>query len=141
MFRRKPSADDGLFRVGDRVTVTDGYDGSESRWLRGGPGHSGTITAIDGPKAIVELDDELILDGGTWQDFGTGSTSAIGSVATAHGRWLVLMQGWVGGSWNVPLKPLQVGLCPLRPDLPSIPPGGGIGFWIESHATMLSAAT
>jgi hypothetical protein len=34
------------FRVGDRVVVTDGYDGYESDWLRGGSGYIGTIVDI-----------------------------------------------------------------------------------------------
>ena len=127
-----------------RLELSPGPRGTVERgggWLAGGPGYSGTVTAIDGPIAVVELDVVLSLDGGPWQDFGTGSASAVASVATAHGRWLVLMQGWVGGSWTVPARPLQVGLCPVSPDLRSIPAGGGIGFWVESHASMVRSAT
>lgn len=127
------------FRVGDRVLVTEGYDGDESAWLQGGDGYVGTIADLAGNWATVELDHELVLDasGGTgWPDFGSGSATQVGTLARARGRWLALAQGWVGLQWRDPIAPLQVGLCSQMPDIRKIPEGGGIGAWVESHATM-----
>jgi hypothetical protein len=104
--------------------------------LRGGSGYHGTLTALDGPAAVVELDDEMVLDGGTWSDFGAGSATALRTVTSTRGRWLVLLQGSVGGTWSNHTSPVHVALCSDRPSLSAIPPGGGIGVWIESHATM-----
>jgi hypothetical protein len=126
------------FEVGDRVVVGDGYDGIMSAWLGGGGGYRGTVSEIAGAVAVVQLDDELILSG-TWQDFGDGSAQAIGTVNEARGRWLALLQGWVGGTWTNPTGRLQVGLCTKRPQPNAIPPGGGIGCWVESHASMRAA--
>lgn len=126
------------FEVGDRVVVGGGYDGTESAWLRGGDGYHGTVMEIAGPVAVVELDDELVLNG-TWQDFGDGSAKAIGTVKGARGRWLALLQGWVGGAWTSPTGRLHVGLCTKYPRPSAIPPGGGIGCWVESHAGMKAA--
>ena len=123
------------FEVGDRVIVGDGYDGAMSAWLGGGDGYSGTLVEIAGPIAVVELDHELSLSG-SWQDFGEGSSQAIRTVSEARGRWLSLMQGWVGGTWTNPTGRLHVGLCATRPRASAIPPGGGIGCWVESHAGM-----
>jgi hypothetical protein len=113
------------FRVGDRVLVTDGYDGDESAWLQGGAGYVGTVVDLTGNWAAVELDDELVLDAneatGGWPDFGSGSATQLGSV---------------GQQWSEPIARLQVGLCSENPDLSNIPEGGGIGAWVESHATM-----
>lgn len=131
------------FRPGDRVLVSDGYDGQESYWLRGGSGYSGTIIALSGDKASIELDDELVLeatDDWSYPDFGEGSLKAITEVKTARGRWLTAMQGWIGGTWEGDrVAPLQIGLCPKQPDLDRIPSGGGIGFWVESHARLTRA--
>ena len=33
-------------------------------------------------------------------------------------------------------RPAHVGLCEDDPDLSAIPEGGGIGFWVESHASI-----
>lgn len=123
------------FEVGDRVVISGGYDGTMSPWLEGGDGYSGTLLEIAGAVAVVELDNELVLSG-TWHDFGNGSAQAIGTVNEAHGRWLALLQGWVGGTWTNPTGRLHVGLCAERPRPDAIPPGGGIGCWVESHAGM-----
>ena len=45
--------------VGDRAIIFGGYDGDESAWLGGGPGYAGTIIAMNGSAAAVELDSEL----------------------------------------------------------------------------------
>ena len=127
--------DGRTFNVGDRVFVTGGYE-SPAPWLRGGDGYHGTLTAINGAIAVVELDEDLVLDGDTWQDFGAGSATALGTVNSARGRWLALLQGWAGGTWISPTGRLHVGLCSQRPSPGAIPPGGGIGVWVESHATM-----
>jgi hypothetical protein len=128
------------FRVGDRVLVTDGYDGDESAWLQGGAGYVGTVVDLTGNWAAVELDDELVLDAneatGGWPDFGSGSAKQLGSLTQARGRWLAVAHGWVGQQWSEPIARLQVGLCSEKPDLSNIPEGGGIGAWVESHATM-----
>jgi hypothetical protein len=124
------------FTVGDRVLIHGGYDGECSDWLRGGAGYAGTIRKLTANAAAVELDVELELgasSGGTWQDFGRGADTAIRGVDVARGRWLTLMHGWVGQTWNDPVR-LQVGLCEDEPDLCAIPEGGGIGYWVESHA-------
>jgi hypothetical protein len=102
----------------------------------GGAGYTGTIRTLTANAAAVELDDELQLEappGATWQDFGGGSLTALRDVTVAHGRWLTLMHGWVGQTWADPVR-LQVGLCEDEPDLFAIPDGGGIGYWVESHA-------
>ena len=125
----------GVFEPGDRVIVTGGYDGPDSAWLRGGAGYSGTIVDLAGSIAVVELDESLEL-GGSWPDFGSGSAQAIRTVSHAEGRWLALMQGSVGGTWVSPTGRLHVGLCVAPPVLESIPPGGGVGCWVESHAHM-----
>jgi hypothetical protein len=128
---------------GDRVLVTDGYEGNASAWLRGGEGYLGTLADFAGNWAAVELDDELVLDAseasGGWAYFGDGSATQLGTLARASGRWLALAHGIVGQQWTDPVAPLQVGLCSEKPDLRSIPEGGGIGAWVESHATMRSA--
>ncbi len=97
------------FEVGDRVVVSGGYDGDGALWLAGGSGYGGTLVEIAGPMAIVELDDELVLTG-SWQDFGAGGLQAIGTVSEARGRWLSLLQGWVGGMWTSPMGRLHVGV-------------------------------
>ena len=126
------------FQVGARVLVSDGHDGEVSDWLRGGPGYYGTIVEMTGAMATIELDTELVLESGDdwrYQDFGEGSAKAHGEADTARGRWLVAMQGWVGGRWiGDRTAPLQIGLCPKKPDLNAVPAGGGIGYWVESHA-------
>jgi hypothetical protein len=124
------------FTVGDRVLVHGGYDGEDSDWLRGGAGYSGTIRRLTANAAAVELDVELELQSTPdlkWQDFGRGSKTAIREAEVARGRWLTLLHGWVGQAWTEP-APLQVGLCEHEPDLYAIPQGGGIGYWVESHA-------
>ena len=126
------------FRIGDRVIVGGGYDGSMSEWLQGGVGYCGVIVEMAGAVAVVRLDDELVLRG-EWQNFGGGSARPVGTVAVARGRWLALLQGWVGGTWTNPTGRLQVGLCAERPRPSAIPTGGGIGCWIESHAGMQAA--
>jgi hypothetical protein len=120
------------------VTVGGGYDGDLSVWLRGGGGYAGTLIEIAGPVAVVELDDELVFSG-DWPDFGNGAPQAIGTVSEARGQWLALMQGWVGGTWTSPTGRFHVGLCATRPLASAIPPGGGIGRWVESHAAMRAA--
>ena len=124
------------FSAGDRVLVHGGYDGDDSDWLRDGGGYSGTIRKVTANAAAVELDEELELparSGRNWQEFGRGSASAVVEAETARGRWLTLMHGWVGQTWSDPVR-LQVGLCDEEPDLDAIPLGGGIGYWVESHA-------
>ena len=126
------------FEVGDRVIVGGGYDGDMSGWLAGGSGYRGTLVEVAGPVAIVELDDELVLTG-SWQDFGDGAPQPIETVREARGRWLALLQGWVGGTWTDPTGRLHVGLCAKQPRRSAIPPGGSIGCWVESHAGMRAA--
>lgn len=126
------------FRTGDRVFVTGGYD-YDPQWLGGREGYYGTLDTIQGASALVQLDEELMLEGGSWQDFGLGSVAALGTVEVARGRWLVLLQGWVGGTWTNPTGRLHVGLCATHPRLEDLPAGGGIGVWIESHAHMTLA--
>jgi hypothetical protein len=125
------------FEVGDRVVVTGGYD-YEPAWLRGGDGYIGTIVELDGSVAVVEVDEEITLDG-SWEDFGEGAAQALRTVSKAQGRWLALLQGWVGGKWTNPTGRLHVGLCSQRPRPSAIPRGGGIGYWVESHAHMRAA--
>lgn len=125
------------FEPGDRVTVTGGYEGEASAWLQGRSGHTGKILHLAGSIAVVELDAPLTLDG-SWQDFGSGAAKAIRTVTHAEGRWLALIQGWVGGRWANPTGRLHVGLCATPPAIETIPPGGGAGCWIESHAHMTS---
>lgn len=31
---------------------------------------------------------------------------------------------------------VHVGLLLMTPDIHNVPPGGGVGAWVESHATM-----
>ena len=85
--------------------------------------------------AVVELDEEVLLNG-EWPDFGSGSRKEVGSQRTPKGRWLALAFGWVGDVWSSPTGRLHVGLCSDKPKLRSVPLGGGIGAWVESHATM-----
>jgi len=122
------------FEVGDRVVVTGGYDADPS-WLQGGDGYVGTLVEIAGSIAVVELDNELVLKG-AWQDFGDGSAQALSTALEARGRWLALLQGWVGGAWANPTGRVHVGVCIERPRTSAVPPGGGIGCWVESHAKM-----
>lgn len=137
-FGRHETMSGTAFEVGDRVVVFGGYEGDESLWLAGGSGYGGTLVEIAGPRAIVALDDELALTG-SWQDFGAGRLQAIGTVSEARGRWLSLLQGWVVGTWTNPTGRLHVGLCANRPDPNAVPPGGGVGCWVESHALMKAA--
>jgi hypothetical protein len=128
------------FLVGEEVLVTGGYD-MQPDWLAGGSGYVGTLREIDGNRAVVELDDELILTipparKQGWAMFGTGSGTQLERSPVARGRWLVLTQGWVGQEWSEPTARLHVGLCDQRPRLNEVPPGGGIGAWVESHAVM-----
>ena len=122
------------FRVGDRVVVVGGYDNAPA-WLQGGDGYCGTLVAWHGGRATVELDDELDLRG-TWSDFGSGSSEQLGTVPRARGRWLALALAWVDTAWEEPIPRLHVSVCADPPDLAAIPPGGGVGAWVESHATM-----
>ena len=129
------------FTVGDRILVHGGYDGECSDWLRGGDGYAGTIRKLTAKAAAVELDEELELEAASarkWQDFGRGSESVVREIDVARGRWLTLMHGWVGQKWSDPVR-LQVGLCEDEPDLYATPRGGGIGYWVESHAGIAPA--
>ncbi len=133
------------YRPGDRIRVTGGYEGEDSDWLRGGDGYCGVVKAMTAMAASVALDSELVLEAGegmTWQDFGTGSPTSLRDVKTARGRWLTLIIGWVGEQWRDPIARLHVGLCEQEPNLYAIPSGGGIGYWVESHAdcVLLEAA-
>lgn len=142
--RRKVPGQHGsshTFQVGDRVLVGGGYDGPDSHWLQGGPGYTGTIRALSPQHASIELDQPLTIPSGpnwTFDDFGPGSAQKIGDSKTAHGPWLVVVHGTVGQTWTDPVR-LHAALCPAEPDLSTIPPGGGIGFWVESHAEMTPA--
>jgi hypothetical protein len=123
---------------GDRVRVGGGYDGEDSAWLHGGLGYTGTIRKLTAGAAAVELDHEIELrapEGTSWPDFGAGSAAPLREVDLARGRWLTLLHGWVGQTWKAPVR-LHVGLCELAPDLSAIPDGGGIGYWVESHASL-----
>ena len=117
--------------------MSGGYD-YEPAWLRGGDGYTGTLVELAGSVAVVEVDEEITLEG-SWQDFGAGAAQALGTVSMARGRWLALLQGWVGGKWTNPTGRLHVGLCSERPGPSAIPQGGGIGCWVESHASMKAA--
>ena len=129
-----PSRTRREFRVGDRVLVTGGYD-LDPPWLKGRQGYTGTLVELRGTWAVVELDEEVLLNG-EWPDFGSGSRKEVGSQRTPKGRWLALAFGWVGDVWSSPTGRLHVGLCSDKPKLGSVPLGGGIGAWVESHATM-----
>lgn len=124
------------FAIGDRVLVHGGYDGVASQWLAGGPGYRGTIVALNPNAAVIELDEELTLTGGEWQDFGLGAPEAITTVNEVTGRWLVLLHTWLGAKWVNPVEPVHVGVCHAMPDPDAIPDGGGAGVWVESHATV-----
>jgi hypothetical protein len=128
------------FLVGERVLVTGGYD-MQPDWLAGGSGYEGTLREIDGNHAVVELEEELVLtipEGRRqgWAIFGTGSGTQLDRSPVSRGRWLVLTQGWVGHQRSEPTARLHVRLCGKQPSLSEIPPGGGIGAWVESHAGM-----
>jgi len=136
--RRSLPPSDESYHVGDKVLVTGGYD-QDAEWLRGGAGYSGTIRDISGKRAVLELSDEIVLttsrsDG--WPDFGDGSQSEIARVPVARGRWLVLTLAYVGAEWRNPIARIHVNLCAQHPDLNQVPPGGGVGAWVESHATL-----
>lgn len=128
--------EEGSLRVGDRVRVFGGYEGPDPKWLAGSPHRLGKLTQISGSAAVVELDEEIQLEGGEWSDFGTGSAASLGTVTSVRGRWLVVILGWVGSVWTSPTGRVHVGVCATAPDLGEIPPGGGIGVWVESHATV-----
>jgi len=123
------------------VVVSGGYD-MELAWLAGGPGYAGTIVDIVGRRAAVELDGEIELHAGRepWKDFGDGSATALGEQPSARGRWLALALAYQGARWEEPIQRLHVGLCARRPDLGTVPDGGGVGVWVESHATMRPAS-
>jgi hypothetical protein len=125
------------FRAGDRVLVTGGYD-AEPEWLDGREGYTGTLTEVCGVHAAVRLDSDVALTAtqGGWADFGGGNSSLVGRVQAPHGRWLVVTGAWEGHEWREPIGRLHVALCASVPDLAGVPPGGGIGVWVESHATM-----
>jgi hypothetical protein len=137
-WRRSGQPSDGSYRVGDKVLVTGGYD-QDAEWLQGGPGYAGTIKEISGKLAAVELISEIALrssrsDG--WPNFGDGGQSELGRLPVATGSWLALTLGYVGAEWRDPIGRIHVGLCAQRPDLSRVPAGGGIGAWVESHATL-----
>ena len=109
----------------------------EPRWLRGGDGYAGTLIDVIGDRALVRLDEELVLrDAQGWADFGNGGSAAVRRVHAVRGWWLALAAGWEGHTWREPIGRLHVGLCQDRPDLEAVPDGGGVGVWVESHATM-----
>ena len=116
------------------MLVTGGYDMTPT-WLKGGAGYQGTVVEMTDEWATVELDRELVVEG-RWHDFNNGSRGPIREVSVARGRWLALSHGWVGQGWSEPIHRLHVGLCSERPNLGAIPQGGGVGAWVESHATM-----
>jgi|SRR5271154_2129673 len=127
------------FVVGDAVLVTAGYE-PEPQWLKGGAGYAGIISAIAGHRALVKLQGEIRLtsnvDQPPWKDFGTGNAVAERETHEAVGRWLVVTLGYEDAMWTDPILRLQVNLCDFSPRLGSIPDGGGVGVWVESHATM-----
>jgi hypothetical protein len=122
--------------------VTGGCD-STPAWLGGGEGYIGTIDKIEGKRAVVKLDEEIVLEARNsdgWPDFGPGSAHEIGRLATARGQWLALSHGWVGQEWKEPIGRVHVGLLQTPPDIENVPSGGGLGAWVESHATMTHLA-
>jgi hypothetical protein len=128
------------FRTGERVVVAGGYD-SKPAWLAGGEGYRGVLVELQGTRALVRLDDELSLDSrelgeNAWRDFGGGSKDAVGETWVAKGKWLVLSMGYVGERWEEPVRRVHVSVCDVRPVFERIPDGGGVGVWVESHATM-----
>jgi hypothetical protein len=128
------------FVMGEAVLVTGGYD-SQPDWLAGGVGYLGTVREIEGKRALVELDEELVLTIPTerkqgWAMFDTKSGTELDRSPVARGRWLVLTQGWVGQEWSEPTARLHVGLCEGMPVLKEIPPSRFIGAWVEGHAAM-----
>jgi len=140
MGRQVDNAHGEPFVAGDRVLVGGGYD-QHPEWDKEGHGYSGTISCVGEHWAVVELDEDLQLEiadtaSGGWRDFGRGSYRPLRQVSIARGRWLALALGWVGEVWKEPIGRLHVDLCDEVPDVSKIPRGGGIGVWVESHATM-----
>lgn len=127
----------GGFQVGDNVRIAGGYD-MEPAWLAGGTGYLGHIDAIDGKWATVRLDSAITLRAPTngWANFGKGQGQSVGKVAEAHGAWLAVGLAYKDAEWREPIERLHVSVCGERPDLGAIPAGGGVGVWVESHATM-----
>ena len=121
------------------MVVSGGYD-MDPDWLAGGTGYLGTLVEIVGNHAVIELDAEIEVrrDGG-WDDFGEGRTSPSGRRTEARGRWLVLSGAYEGHTWRDPIRRVHVSLCSQRPDVAVVSAGGGIGVWVESHATMRRA--
>ena len=121
--------------MGDRVLVHRGFDGEYSDWLRGGADYPGTTRKLTAHAAAVELDAEIELEapsGAKWQDFGRGSATALREVDVA--RSLAHLDARLGGTtWSDTVR-LQVGLSQDEPDLYAVLEGGGIGYWVESHA-------
>jgi hypothetical protein len=129
-----------MFTIGDRVRVTGGFD-QDPDWLEGKDGYTGSITLVEGDHAIVELDEVMELEwrgkNGGFEDFGEGSFRKRGLEPRPRGQWLALMHGWAGQDWREPIGRLHVGLCASPPNFKKMPFGGGIGVWVESHATMI----
>lgn len=126
------------FCVGDQVIVTGGYDNAPE-WLKGGLGYEGEVAEIKEQWMVVKLNSELTLnakEGEGWPDFGAGSLKRMGSLPIARGIWLALTHGWVGREWVEPIGRIRVAVCAMHPDIATIPQGGGIGSWVESHGTV-----
>jgi hypothetical protein len=100
--------------------------------------HRGRIEAIEGKWVAVKLESTLSLrgSGDGWADFGRGGKQAVGQVHLANGGWLALALAYKDAAWREPITRLHAAVCVDRPDLAAIPEGGGIGIWVESHATM-----
>jgi hypothetical protein len=131
---------DGIpFAVGDRVLVTGGYD-QHPNWLQGGEGYRGTIRDMRGESVVVELEAELTIssinrDELAWRIWGRKQDDPE-RIASPHGTWLLLRQGWNGSVWNEPTDRLHVVLCLEEPTIAEFNLGQIYGTWVEGHAVM-----
>jgi hypothetical protein len=131
------------FNVGELVFVCGGYD-RDPEWLQGGSGYYGSIRGLRGKHAVVELDSPLNLPSilrkdPAWRIWGRNIDDP-DRINTPRGKWLLLVQGWVGSSWNEPTDRLHVVLCDEEPTTESAEENKIYGAWIESHAQMSRVA-
>jgi hypothetical protein len=89
-----------------------------------------------------EVGDRVVVSGGydyepAWLRGGDGYVGTLIELADSVG--VVEVDEEITLKWTNPTGRLNVGLCSERPRPTAIPPGGGIGCWVESHATMRAA--